>query len=211
MCGRFTLRASRKTIADAFSSVLPDELRPRYNIAPTQQVIVLTAGQRSAVEMRWGLPGVTPIINARSETVTTKPSFRTAFRERRCLVPADGFCEWQKSAGRRVPYLIKLRTDGLFALAGIWSGEAGAESFAVLTCPANDLVAPLHDRMPVILEPADYQAWLAPTSTLEQLGELLRPLPAERMIAYPVNARINSPSNDDARCIEPAAIQRELF
>jgi putative SOS response-associated peptidase YedK len=149
------------------------------------------------------------MINARAETVAEKPAFRSAFRRRRCLVAADGFFEWIKAGSRKQPYHIRMRDGAPFGFAGLWErwknpdGET-VESCTLITTDPNDLLRPLHHRMPVILAPADYAAWMDPDSrNPEPLRELLRPYPAAGMEAYPVSLRVNSPGNDDRDIIEP--------
>ncbi len=151
------------------------------------------------------------MINARAETVATKPAFHRAFGRRRCLVPADGFYEWRKEGARKQPYRIRLNDGGLFAFAGLWErwsperGDAEAiESFTVIVTNANALLEPIHDRMPAILAPSDYEAWLDARATPPEAAQaLLRPYPPDRMEAYPVSLRVNSPRNDDPECIAP--------
>lgn len=172
--------------------------------------------------LRWGLiPGWAQdpavgdrMINARAETAAQKPAYRAAMRRRRCLVAADGFYEWQGSGRAKQPYFIHRPDDSLFAFAGLWEAWEGAdhsavESCTILTTEPNELMRPIHDRMPVILSPGDYQQWLdTDRSTPEQVAALLRPCPAEQMRADPVSTWVNSPTHDDPRCIEP---QRSLF
>lgn len=198
-------------------------LEPRYNIAPTQPVAAVrrseSDGSREMVLLRWGLvppwskdPASGPgMINARSETASSKPSFRSALRRRRCLVAADGFYEWQRSDGRKQPFYVCLRGGGPFALAGLWErwkppgGGKPLESCTLLTTEANELLAPVHDRMPVILPVDEYDVWLDPAiESAEPLGQLLRPYPSEEMKVYPVSTRVNNPRNDEPTCIEPA-------
>jgi putative SOS response-associated peptidase YedK len=225
MCGRFALHTSADKLAELFQ--LPEEpvLVPRYNIAPTQPVgIVRMDAQRTSREWALAQWGLTPswakdpslgarMINARAETVEEKPAFRAAFKRRRCLLPADGFYEWQKTGKGKQPYYISL-TDGVpFAIAGLWEYWEGAdgsalESCALLTTDANELMAPLHNRMPVIIAPEDYEDWLLAdverdTRSLTILRHLLRPYPAEAMTAYPINAYVNNPRNEGAACIAP--------
>ena len=144
-------------------------------------------------------------INARAETVDTKPSFRSAFKKRRCLVPADGFYEWQKVDSSKQSYRITLKDEGIFAFAGLWElwkGEEKIESFTIIVTDANDFLRPIHDRMPVILEPADYDFWLdGEVQSVETLKGLLKPYSSEKMTTYPVSKRVNSPKNDDPACI----------
>ena len=223
MCGRYTLRAPGKVVADHFGLAEEPRLRPRYNIAPTQPVPVIRAlranpqtGQRELVPLRWGLvpswaddPSVgNRMINARAETVADKPAFRGALRHRRCLVPADGFYEWRKEGTKKQPVYVR-RKDGLpFAFAGLWErwereGEV-IESCAILTTGANDLMAEFHDRMPVILDPEDYGLWLDPeVQDPGLLGPLLKPYPGDETEVYPVSTLVNNPRHEDPRCVEP--------
>ena len=221
MCGRYTLRTPVETLAEEFgiSDPLP-EIPTRYNIAPTQEVaVVLEEDEERKLEMlRWGLipswaddPAVgNKMINARSETAAEKPSFRTAFRKRRCLILADGFYEWQKTNGGKQPYYIRMEDGSPFAFAGLWESwdKYGGEirSCTILTTDANEMVGEVHHRMPVILPPETYDLWLDPD--MRETGlllDLLRPYPDDGMEAYPVSRFVNSPSNDDERCVESVA------
>lgn len=224
MCGRFTMRATRKALADAFAiEQLPDELRPRYNVAPTQSVPVVrldpATGARSLVMLRWGLvPSWATdlsigngLINARAETVAEKPAFRTAFKRRRCLVVADGFYEWQAVPGAKakVPHLFTLKDGSPFGFAGIWErwekGPEPVETVALITTEANGVVAPVHDRMPVILMPEHYSRWLDPDEQRPAaLAPLLAPMPDAWMDAHPVGKLVSNPKNDGPECVEPA-------
>ena len=194
---------------------------PRFNVAPTQPVAVVRCpsgeSDRELAWLRWGLipswakdPSVgNRMINARAETAAEKPSYRVAFRRRRCLVVADGFYEWQRTGGRKQPYFIRMRDDRPFGFAGLWESwegpeEGPVESCTLLTTGPNALVAPIHNRMPVILSDRDYDRWLAPAiQEPETVTSLLCPFPAEPMEAFAVSTHVNSPSRDDARCIEP--------
>ncbi len=221
MCGRYTHRYTWPEIVALYRLVadvlMPAGFGPRYNVAPTQEAPVLRldkAGRREIAMLRWGLipswakdPAIgNRMINARAEGIAEKPSFRAALRQRRCLVPASGFYEWQRAGSRKQPYCIG-RADGKpFSMAGLWEHwqdrEAGAaiETFTIITTAANSLLAPIHDRMPAIIDPADEEAWLgAPAPPLE----LLRPHSSEDMAAYPVSTWVNSPAHDDPRCAEP--------
>ena len=221
MCGRYTLRTPVEKLAEEFgfdaSSV---EVPPNYNVAPTQEVAAVLAegGERRLELLRWGLipswaddPGIgSRMINARAETAPEKPSFRRAFRERRCLIPADGFYEWKRTDGAKQPYYIRMRKGRPFAFAGLWetwNDDGGPElrSCAILTTAPNALAGEIHDRMPVILPASSYDAWLDPGAEKEELVALLAPYPEAEMEAYPVSRFVNSPSNNDPRCIEPAA------
>ncbi len=206
----------------------PLNLRPRYNVAPSQDVAVARdaeEGRRLAM-LRWGLipawakdPAIGhKLINARSETAAEKPSFRSAFRHRRCLIPADGFYEWQRRGKSRQPWLFGLRDGAPLLFAGLWErwtvpesatltgslaerspGDA-VETCTILTTTANETVAPVHGRMPVILPPDAWDAWLA--------GEdmALGPYPADAMTAHPVSTHVNRPANDDPRCVKPISL-----
>ena len=223
MCGRYTLSTPVEKLAEEFdvSGPLPD-LPPNYNVAPSQEVAAIVAGgdgERRLELLRWGLipawaddPGIgSRMINARSETAAEKPSFRRAFKERRCLIPADGFYEWQKTNGGKQPYHLKMRDGRLFAFAGLWESWKGDEegeirSCTILTTDANDLVGEVHHRMPVILPPETYDLWLDPAvREAEQLLSVLGPYPTEDMEAYPVSRRVNNPSNDEPGCVESVA------
>lgn len=216
MCGRFNLRANSATLKEVFPLLEIPELTPRYNIAPTQSVAAVRLddhGQRVDM-LRWGLIPFWAedkkigykLINARADSVASKPAFRSAFRKRRCLVLADGFYEWQKTDGKKQPYCIG-RSDGRpFAFAGLWEHWDKGEpinSCTIITTDANDVVRPLHDRMPAILLPTDFDRWLDPTAGAEELQSLLRPLAAELTRAYPVSTHVNNVKNDDPRCLEP--------
>lgn len=219
MCGRYTLiEVNGLQRRFALEEALPDT-PARYNIAPTQTLPVVVRHSPNHLEwMRWGLvpfwakePGIgSRMINARAETVAEKPAFRRAFRSRRCLVPASGFYEWKRAAHGKTPYYIHLPDAPLFAFAGLyetWRDPQGAEmqTYTIITTAANDLMAPLHDRMPVILHAEDEDRWLDPDATEpEQLLPLLRPYPANAMVAYPVAPAVNSPRNDTATLLEPA-------
>jgi putative SOS response-associated peptidase YedK len=246
MCGRFTLRVPLAVLMEHFELGL-DVARqlalfePRYNIAPTQEILAVRVapktGQRQASLLRWGLipswckepQGGPPMINARGESIAEKPSFRTATRQRRCLIPADGFYEWQKSAGSassarpksgtKQPFLIHYRDNRPFAFAGLWEmwRAKGAapddalviESCTIVTTSASPALAELHDRMPVILEPNDYALWLDPkVQDPASVAHLVVPNEDVAIIAEPVSTHVNRVANDDARCV---AVQRGLF
>ena len=229
MCGRFTQRMTWRELHQRMDLIgTPLNLPPRYNVAPSQDIAVIRAIEdgRTLVMLRWGLipawakqPNIGyRLINARSETAAEKPSFRSAFRARRCLIPADGFYEWRREGKTRQPWLFGLRDGAPFAFAGLWERwtvPAGAaltgslserspgdavETCTILTTAANETVAPVHGRMPVILPPDAYGPWLA--------GEdvALAPYPADDMTAHPVSTLVNRPANDDPRCVEPIAL-----
>ena len=222
MCGRFTLFDADTILSKDFGAPIPFGLRPRYNIAPTQQILAVRYSiwkeGREAVLLRWGLiphwardPSIgNRLINARAETVGEKPAFRTAFRSRRCLVPSSGFYEWKKEEKRKQPYFIRPKGRSSFAFAGLWEqwrGPEGSlvESCTLITTEANELISKLHDRMPVILPPSEYSLWLDPrVSDGRRLIPLLRPYPAQELEAFPVDATVNNPKMDDSSCITPA-------
>ncbi len=221
MCGRYSLTSPVESVVQLFALDAPPNLPPRYNIAPTQEVAVLLTegGARSLRLMRWGLVPAwaknvsfgAKMINARAETVAERPSFRSAFKRRRCLIPADGFYEWQaRGRSPKQPYRIT-QFDGLpFAFAGLW--EAWQEpdgdellSCTIITTEANRLLQEIHPRMPVILDAADYGQWLDVDSTTP-VQSLLKPAPHEWLMAYPVSTRVNKVRNDDTACVEPISM-----
>jgi putative SOS response-associated peptidase YedK len=221
MCGRFTRTTPVRVLANLFDFVEAPDLTPRYNIAPTQSVAaVRQAGEQPKRELallRWGLvpswaddPKIgNSLINARAETAPSKPAFRAAFKGRRCLVLADGFYEWQKQGKHKQPYLICRRDRQPFAFAGLWErwhgGEEDAiESCAILTTSANDAVRAIHERMPVIVTPADYARWLDPKTPRAELEALLVPCRADELASFPVGKWVNDPKHDDAHCLDPA-------
>ena len=225
MCARYSLTVlaedlARKLGASVQLTLLgPDGFRPRYNAAPTQVLPVVAGGvPRLLVPMRWGLipawakdPSIAQkLINARAETVLEKPSFRRPFQRQRCLVLADGFYEWQQTERGKVPYRFVVRGGEPFAFAGLWDSwrdPTGQErqTFTILTTAPNELVAPIHNRMPVILAARDYEHWLSSAVMAESLLALLRPYPAEEMAAYRVSRLVNSPANDVPEVIEAVA------
>ena len=221
MCGRFTLATPDPSVAELLDLSTEPSLEPRYNIAPTQPVLILRTPQvrqvRELEPLRWGLiPSWAKdaaigarMINARSETAARKPSFRAAFRYRRCLVPADGFYEWQGTGRGKQPHHIRMKDGRPFAFAGLWEcwqGPDGAviESCTVLTTTPNELVAPLHDRMPVILPASSFALWLDPeVSDPAGVQPLLIPYQADEMVAHAVGRQVNNPRNEDPGCIQP--------
>ena len=224
MCGRFALATDENAIVEEFSlqtTFLPPtiELAPRYNIAPSQPILTIyqnTNKDRQATHFQWGLVPSwakeakigAKMINARSETVAEKPSFRAAFKRRRCIIPASGFYEWQKTADSKQPIYIHPQDAAHFAFAGLWERWQSPDGSILQTCTIlttrpNELMTPIHNRMPVILEPEDYADWLEPEEK-PQLGlHLLRPFPAERMATYPVSKLVNNPRNESPDCIVP--------
>ena len=218
MCGRFTLFQPPEVLAEVFQLAEVPPWEPQYNIAPSQLVpTVLTSPEQSNQRfqlLRWGLipswakdPKMgARLINARAETVTEKPSFRAAFRRRRCLLLADGFYEWQRQERKKQPFYFRLQNGEPFAFAGLrerWEAPDGEviESCTILTTTASQLMSPIHDRMPVILAPKDYDLWLDPAvQKPELLQQLLRPY-SEAMTAYPVSTKVNNPANNSLECV----------
>jgi putative SOS response-associated peptidase YedK len=221
MCGRFTLTTDSQKLAEAFAGYeVPAELAPRYNIAPSQQVPVIANNGHQKIELfQWGLipfwakdPKIgNRMINARSETLAEKPSFKNAYKRRRCLVLADGFYEWKKEEGSKTktPMYIRLASGEPFGFAGLWESWSGPEGTTLLSCTIitttpNELVESIHNRMPVILSQAAYEHWLDPAEQApQQLDGLLKPYPAAHMTAYAVSTLVNSPANDRPECISP--------
>jgi putative SOS response-associated peptidase YedK len=214
MCGRYSLHAHPDVVALQFGLTAMPVLKPRYNIAPTQQapVVRVDADQkRELALLRWGLipswskdPSIgARMINARAETVAEKASFRNAFRRRRCLVPADGYYEWTVEGGRKQPYFIWLESGEPFAMAGLWEqwrspeGQL-AETFSVVTTQAAGPASRIHDRMPVIIARQNYESWLLGTAP----EALLHAVESEALCARRVSTRVNSPRFDDAQCLE---------
>jgi putative SOS response-associated peptidase YedK len=208
---------------------IPD-IQPHYNIAPGTDipVIRLEAGERRVTLLRWGLvprwahDSVKPLINARGETVNSKPVFRDAFRARRCIVPASGFYEWQPTVkGPKQPYHIRARDGTPLAMAALWEYRRtpdGADTVTIITCAANARLRPLHERMPVILPEATWTVWLDPASALSDAKSFLRPAPEEMLEAYPVGLGVNRAANDSPELVAPLAsakrplpVQRNLF
>jgi putative SOS response-associated peptidase YedK len=218
MCGRFAQRTDAKRLAKAFRVEDVPEVEPRYNVAPTQQILGVyeSVDGREIKYFKWGLipswakdPSIgAKLINARSETVTEKPSFREAFKKRRCIIPADGFYEWQRTGSSKQPFFFRMHDDRPFGFAGLWEqwkdkqGGEVIESCTILTTEANELLQTVHDRMPVILHPQDYELWL--DEDVRKQGfreELLRPFPASEMVSYPVSTLVNSTRNHGAELI----------
>lgn len=216
MCGRITLRTNMHAVADLFDAPLPTfESRPRFNVSPGQFVLAVRGAEKhEIVQLKWGLiPSwakdnkiAFQCLNARSETVKTKPAFRSAYKSRRCLVPADGYYEWMKQGKEKLPYLYEFNGGALFSIAGLWESwrdpavkdAEPLETCTLLTTDANTLAAEVHDRMPVIVHPEDRQAWLAG----EEIP--LVPFEADGMIARRVSQFVNSSRNEGAECVSPA-------
>ena len=223
MCGRYRLSRRKQILAEHFDAISEaDDWAPRYNIAPTQPVPVIrqhpTEPTRHMSQMHWGLipswsndaSGAAKMINARSETAQTLPAFREAMKYRRCLVPADGFYEWKRSGTAKQPYCFEINEGQLFVFAGLWEGWKDAsgdwiKTCTILTTTPNTLLSDIHDRMPVILNPADYDVWLTSGNT-EAVLKLLRPY-AGPMRRFPVSSRVNHVQNDDGDCAMPVKLQ----
>lgn len=222
MCGRYSLTLPPEAIRQAFAFPEQPNFPPRYNIAPTQPipVIRLDHGERHFTLMRWGLlpswlkdpSGFPTLINARAESVAEKAAFRNAYRRRRCLIPADGFYEWQKRGkGPKQPYFIHRPGGGPFAFAGLWEtwlepGGGEIDTATIVTTAANDTLRPLHDRMPAVVMPEDYDRWMAyDADRTDQVADILAPAPDEFFAAYPISTRVNAVANDDEGLQAPLA------
>ncbi len=223
MCGRITLTTDKDDLQSRFGYVDPSGalFSPRYNIAPTQThpIVRVDEDRRVLVTMRWGLvpfwakdvKSGYKMINAKSETLTEKASFRTPFKKKRCLVLADGFYEWSKTAkkGTKIPYRFILKNRQPFAFAGLWDEWKNPDgeillTFTIITTSANEIMKPIHDRMPVILHEKDEGMWIDPQlSDKDKLSTLLKPYPSDEMEAYKVSTIVNSPKNESPKCIEP--------
>ena len=220
MCGRYNLITDAQALVDFFDigQNLFDtgDLSPHYNIAPGQAVPIVRQGDagRELLPAKWGLvphwskeakPKYSTI-NARAETVAEKPTYRDAFKRKRCLIPATGFYEWKREGDKKTPYHIRMKGGELFAFAGLWDHwdkeGKGFDSCSIIVTAANAAMRPIHDRMPVILDPAQYNSWLNPAHfNRARLESLLVPY-AGRLETWPVSRRVNSPANDEPECIE---------
>ena len=223
VCGRFTLRSPAETIASLFDGLIVPELEPRFNIAPTQSVTCVRSleGQPVIGPLRWGFvpfwakdPGVgATLINARAETVASKPSFSESLKRRRCLVIADGFYEWKKIGRKKFPFYVTRADSKPFCMAGLWDrwqqGEQSMETCSIITTEANVAMQSLHDRMPLILDPEDYPSWLDPNLDGDKtLQQQLRRGIEEAFEIQEVSRFVNRVSNDTPACVEP---ERTLF
>jgi putative SOS response-associated peptidase YedK len=222
MCGRFTLTVNPAEVQETFSSyTFPQKFAPRFNIAPTQPVLVIpNDDQHTADFFVWGLipmwakdPAIgNRMINARGETLEEKPAFRSSLKYKRCLILADGFYEWKGSEGKKVktPFFIHMKDRKPFAFAGLWDSWNSPDgslvkSCTIITTEPNELTGIIHNRMPVILHPREYAKWLDPSpQTPEQLKPLIKPFPADLMDAYPVSTLVNTPANDMPELVVPA-------
>jgi putative SOS response-associated peptidase YedK len=220
MCGRFTLTTPAARLARALKlSSVPDFV-PRFNIAPTQMVLTVRSTDQDQIEvlfLRWGLIPAwakdekigNQLLNARMETVTSKPAYRSAFKKRRCLIPADGFYEWQKAGKKKQPYWFHRPDRSPFFFAGLWehcdlSPEKSLETCTLLTTSANETVKPMHERMPLVVVDEQAEQWLDPKVADADWLQKLAPCPADFFVATAVTDRVNSPKHEDASCIEPA-------
>jgi putative SOS response-associated peptidase YedK len=233
MCGRYRLSRRKQLVEEYFDAAeWQEDWSPRYNIAPTQPVPVIRQNPKEPLRqlglMKWGLipswahdpSAAAKMINARSETAATKPAFRDPLKHRRCLIPADGFYEWMRTGKAKQPYCFEVNEGELFAFAGLWdrwkdpSGN-WVKTCSILTSTPNAVTSPVHDRMPVILDPESYDLWLDPGMTkVEAVSDLLRPCDARLMRCYPISTRINHGANDDEECSRPvefAPTQNLLF
>jgi putative SOS response-associated peptidase YedK len=233
MCGRYRLSRRRQLVEEYFDTDSGvEDWVPRYNIAPTQPVEVIRQNPKQPVRelsmMRWGLiPSwakdssvAASMINARSETASTKPAFRDALKSRRCLIPADGFYEWSRTGKTKQPYCFEINEGALFAFAGIWdrwkdAGGKWLETCSILTTTPNAVTSAVHDRIPVILDPDAYDLWLDPgMRAVDAATDLLKPYDARAMRCYPVSSRVNHVANDDEECCRPMELgegQPRLF
>jgi len=221
MCGRFTLTVDPAELKEYFDGyIFPTQFAPRFNIAPTQPVLAIPNDAKNKADFfLWGLipswskdPAIAnKLINARGETLAEKPSFRGGFKYKRCLIPADGFYEWQVRAGEKTktPYFIHMKDRLPFAFAGLWDewhspDGASLRTCTIITTEPNELMSTLHNRMPVILDPRDYEQWLdAAPQAPDKLQPLIRPFPADRMSAYPVSTMVNKPGHDRPELVVP--------
>jgi putative SOS response-associated peptidase YedK len=222
MCGRFTRTRPVSRIAPLFDSLFDGEDEPpRYNIAPTQRIAAVreeTDGRRLRM-LRWGLvprwakslAEGNKHINARAETITERPSYRDAYQKRRCLIAADGFLEWRQQGKDKLPHYFRLKGNEVFGFAGLWERWKEIESCTIITTEANELVRPLHERMPVILHPKDYGRWLDPKEAAGDLRSLLVSYPADLMESFAVDRLVNSVRCDSPECLQPPARPNSLF
>ena len=225
MCSRYSLTSPPQAVRQTFGVFNKEEFPPRYNIAPTQPVLIVRNSlrqERELVLVRWGLipswvkdpNDFATLINARAETATVKPSFRAAMRHRRCLVPANGFYEWTGPKGAKQPHLVRPRDGGVMAMAGIfehWLGADGSEieTMAILTVAANETMRPIHDRMPAILPPEAFELWLdCQSGSSVPVEGLLTPAPNDLLEVMPVSKAINNPRNEGSGVLEKSAGDR---
>jgi putative SOS response-associated peptidase YedK len=226
MCGRYTVTSAPEALRALFRYEEQPNFPPRYNIAPTQPIAIvrLVDGKRHFALVRWGLlpswvndpKAFTLLINARGETAAEKPAFRAAMKRRRCLIPADGFYEWKAGGPHKQPYFIRAKSGGPFAFAGLWESWTGPngeelETAAIVTTTANRTLAPIHDRMPVIVPPDAFDLWLD-CANVDPItaSALIAPAPENLLEAYPVTTEVNRTANDNAKLVEPATVSAEM-
>ncbi len=224
MCGRFTLSVDPDELRERFDLLVTPEFEPRYNIAPTQPIAIVRQGPEFKFLdlVRWGLvPSWSasmegpPLINARSETIFKKPSFKESIEQRRCIVPADGYFEWKSVSGYKQPYHIRLKNRNAFAMAGIWDTWIDSEggeviSCAIVTAKSNSLTEGVHTRMPVILPTRSWDAWLDRSEAGDGVKEMFVPFASSQMEMEPVSPLVNRVVNDTAECLKPAEVNFEL-
>ena len=221
MCGRYSLTVTPDELYRLFGIDDKLNLQPRFNVAPTQAAPVVrkTGGEKNMDMLRWGLiPSwskdasiASKLINARGETVAEKPSFRSAYESRRCLVPVDGFYEWRTEEGKKQPFRIGFGEGKPFAFAGLWESwtvpeglddaSDTVETYTIVTTSANPKLAPIHHRMPVIVDPTNYDLWLE--GDADEANTVIKPFPQDDMAFYRVSTRVNNVRNDDEACVEP--------
>lgn len=217
MCGRFSLTHNREKITKRFNVEVSGEWKPRFNIAPTQQSLVITnKNSAEAFLFRWGLiPNWSlnentgnNLINAKGETILSKSPFKQIIQSQRCLILADGFYEWKPEGKKKIPHRITLASDEMFAFAGIWdtwdNGDDVINTFTVITTAANDLVKEIHDRMPVILPKDQERTWIKPSITESEITAILKPYDSNKMSSYKAHRSVNSPNTDTPECIQVA-------
>jgi len=221
MCGRFTLRSPSRLKFDGMVNSRLASRAPRYNIAPSQEILTITESQdrRDVCSFVWGLiPSWSKepkgFINARCETLEDKPSFSESFRSRRCLIPADGFYEWKRTGKTKQPYYFQLTDETPFAFAGIWDewrrDGISIASCSIITTTPNDLLAAIHDRMPVILTPEGQATWLHIDTRITELRKLLVPFPSYDMKSHPVSQNVNHAQAEDAQLVEPIDLSQQV-
>jgi putative SOS response-associated peptidase YedK len=228
MCGRYTLTSAPEAIRELFRYLERPNFPPRFNIAPSQPIAIvrLVEGQRQFALVRWGLlpswvkdpKAFTLLINARGESVCEKPAFRAAMKRRRCLIPADGFYEWQAAGGRKQPFYVRAKSGAPFAFAGLWetwTGPNGEEldTAAIVTTSANKTLAAIHERMPVVVPPEAFDLWLnCAVVDATTASALIAPAPENFFEAYPVSTHVNRVANDDPKLVEPlvAGVEQEV-
>lgn len=222
MCGRYALYSPLQEIYERYLvDPFQMEFKPRYNVAPCQQVVAVVSNseENRIGYLKWGLvpgwakePGIgNKMINARAETLSEKPSFREAYKKRRCIIPVNGFYEWKKEGNSKTPMFIHLKDEPIISFAGLWERWTSPDGQSITSCTivtteANEFMEPIHHRMPVILDQELEKVWLDREADVEDLQELLKSYPAEHMEAYPVSRNVNSPKNDNSSLISKLAL-----